>query len=128
MVELEKVFDDFCNINEEYKVVVAEEKYAEHRVGNGEDITTYKDKVKQCYLEARDVHVNMKATSKRVARKQATGPVKVAIKNDICRIQELISLVDQNLESDNISLDALQLDKTELLLIFVSCQCKPYIF
>ena len=104
-------------INEEYKVVVAEEKYAEHRVVSGEDITTYRDKVKQGYLEARDVYVNMKATNEQVARKQATSPVKVAIKNDICRIQELISLVDRNLESDNISLDALQLDKSELQLI-----------
>ena len=39
------------------------------------------------------------------------------IKNDICRIQELITLVDQNLESDNINLDALQPDKSELQLI-----------
>ena len=53
----------------------------------------------------------MKATNEQVARKQATSPVKWAFKNDICRIQELISLVDQNLGSDNISSDALQLDK-----------------
>ena len=30
MFELEKVFDDFCCINEQYEVVVADEKYAEH--------------------------------------------------------------------------------------------------
>ena len=117
MFELEKVFDDFCNINEEYEIIVAEEKYSEHRVVNGEDTTTYRDNVKQCYMEARDVYVNVKATNEQVARKQATSPVRVAIKNDICRIQELITLVDQNLESDNINLDALQPDKSELQLI-----------
>ena len=57
---VEKVFDDFCAINEEYEDVAAEEKYAEHRVVNGEDITTYRDKVKQCYSEARDVYESHK--------------------------------------------------------------------
>ncbi|CAB3997606.1 Hypothetical predicted protein, partial [Paramuricea clavata] len=33
MFELEKVFDDFV-INEEYELIVSDEKYAEHRVVN----------------------------------------------------------------------------------------------
>ena len=72
---------------------------------NKENITTYKDNVKQCYSEARSVYVNMKATQEEVARKQTTSPVKVAINNDIRRIQELITLVDINIESDNINVD-----------------------
>ena len=114
MFELEKVFDDFCCINEQYEVVMADEKYAEHRVVNGEDIKAYRDNVKQSYSEASSVYVNMKSINEEVARKQTTNPVKVAINNDIRRIQELITLVDTNIESDDINVDALQPDKNEL--------------
>ena len=56
----------------------------------------------------------MKSINEEVARKQTTSPVKVAINNDIRRIEELIALVDTNIESDDINVDALQPDKNEL--------------
>jgi hypothetical protein len=95
MFELEKVFDDFFVINEEYELIVSDEKYAEHRVVNGEDIKTYRDNVKRCYQEARSVFVSVKTTIEQKARQQSAGPVKVALKNDICRIRELITVVDE---------------------------------
>ncbi|CAB3999421.1 Hypothetical predicted protein [Paramuricea clavata] len=76
MFELEKVFDDFCVINEEYQLIVSDEKYAEHRVVNGEDIRTYRDNVK--------------------------------------RIRELITVVDESFKLDNVNMAALQLDKSDL--------------
>ena len=114
MFELEKVFDDFCVINEEYELIVSDEKYAEHRVVNGEDIRTYRDNVKRCYQEARSVFVSVKATIEQKARQQSAGPVKVALKNDICRIRELITVVDESFKLDNVNIGALQLDKSDL--------------
>ena len=35
MVELEKAFDDFCIIDEEYKILVSDEEHAEHGIVNG---------------------------------------------------------------------------------------------
>ena len=114
MFELEKVFDDFCVINEEYELIVSDEKYAEHRVVNSEDIRTYRDNVKRCYQEARSVFVSVKATIEQKARPQSAGPVKVALKNDICRIRELITVVDESFKLDNVNIRALQLDKSDL--------------
>jgi hypothetical protein len=114
MFELEKVFDDFCVINEEYELIVSDEKYAEHRVVNGEDIRTYRDNVKRCYQEARSVFVSVKATIEQKARQQSAGPVKVALKNDICRIRELITVVDESFKLDNVNIGALQLDKSDV--------------
>jgi hypothetical protein len=111
MFELEKVFDDFCVINEEYELIVSDEKYA---VVNGEDIRTYRDNVKRCYQEARSVFVSVKATIEQKARQQSAGPVKVALKNDICRIRELITVVDESFKLDNVNIGALQLDKSDL--------------
>ncbi|XP_031551694.1 uncharacterized protein LOC116288972 [Actinia tenebrosa] len=34
MLELEKAYDDFCNVNEEYEIAVMDECNAEHRVVN----------------------------------------------------------------------------------------------
>ncbi|CAB4022649.1 Hypothetical predicted protein, partial [Paramuricea clavata] len=114
MFELEKVFDDFCVINEEYELIVSDEKYAEHRVVNGEDIMTYRDNVKRCYEEARSVFVSVKTTIEQKARRQSAGPVKVALKNDICRIHELITVVDESFKLENVNMAALQLDKNDL--------------
>ncbi|CAB4019156.1 Hypothetical predicted protein [Paramuricea clavata] len=114
MFELEKVFDDFCVINEEYELIVSDEKYAEHRVVNGEDIMTYRDNVKRCYEEARSVFVSVKTTIEQKARQQSAGPVKVALKNDICRIHELITVVDESFKLENVNMAALQLDKNDL--------------
>ncbi|CAB4032909.1 Hypothetical predicted protein [Paramuricea clavata] len=114
MFELEKVFDDFCVINEEYELIVSDEKYAEHRVVNGEDIMTYRDNVKRCYEEARSVFVSVKTTIEQKARQQSAGPVKVALKNDICRIHELITVVDESFKLENVNMGALQLDKNDL--------------
>ncbi|CAB4024250.1 Hypothetical predicted protein [Paramuricea clavata] len=114
MFELEKVFDDFCVINEEYELIVSDEKYAEHRVVNDEDIRTYRDNVKRCYEEARSVFVSVKTTIEQKARQQSAGPVKVALKNDICRIHELITVVDESFKLDNVNMAALQPDKSDL--------------
>ena len=34
MIDLEKAYDDFCNVNEEFEIIVCEEKYAEHCLVN----------------------------------------------------------------------------------------------
>ena len=42
MVELEKVYDDFCVIDEEYETLVSSEEHTEHQIVNGLDITAYR--------------------------------------------------------------------------------------
>ena len=114
MLDLEKVYDDFCRVSEEFEIMVCEDKYAEHRVVNGEDIKTYKDGVYNCYQDARKLYVYAKRETEESYRKRTADPIKVALKNDIRRIHELITVIDNNLELVNINADVLQLDKVEL--------------
>ena len=60
MIDLEKAYDDFCNVNEEFEIIVCEKKYAEHRLVNGEDIKTYKNSVYNTYQDARKLYVYAK--------------------------------------------------------------------
>ena len=53
IVDLEKVYDDFFITGEEYELLVSDEKLAEHRVVNGDDLKSYNANVKQTYEEAR---------------------------------------------------------------------------
>ena len=114
MIDLEKAYDDFCSVNEEFEIMVCEDKYAEHRVVNGEDIKTYKDGVYYCYQDARKLYVYVKRETEEIYRKRTADPIKVALKNNIRRIHELITVIDNNLELENINADVLQLDKAEL--------------
>ena len=114
MIDLKKAYDDFCNVNEEFEIMVCEEKYAEHRLVNGEDIKTYKDSVYNTYQDARKLYVYAKRENEENIRKRTAEPVKVALKSDICRIHELITVIDNNLELENINADVLLLDKAEL--------------
>ena len=54
MVELEKAYDDFCEINDEHEALVSEEENEEYRVVNGEDLPTYRNNVNKTYMEARN--------------------------------------------------------------------------
>ena len=61
MVELEKAFDDFCIIDEEYEILVSDEEHAEHEIVNGLDLTTYRANVSEVYTGARNAFVQAKA-------------------------------------------------------------------
>ena len=61
-VELEKAYDDFCMINEEYETLVLEEEHAEHRIVNGLDINAYRANVNDVYAEARNAFAQAKAS------------------------------------------------------------------
>lgn len=62
MVELEKVYDDFCVIDEEYQTLVLDEEHAEHRIVNGLDITAYRTNVNEVYTGARKDFEQAKAS------------------------------------------------------------------
>lgn len=70
MLELNSVYDNFCEINEEYETFVVDSEYAEHRVVNGEDIPTYRNNVMKCYEEARKVFMQVKQTSQTLGEVQ----------------------------------------------------------
>ena len=64
MIELEKVFDDFCNAKEESEIILSDEINAKNRILNGEDNKTYMGSMKPlsgsqkclCPSEARNRH------------------------------------------------------------------------
>ena len=114
IIELEKSYDDFCVANEEFEFLVSEEENSEHRVVNGEDVSEYRDNVKQCYNEAREVFLEQKAAEQEIIKNLALEPARVALKLDSSRISELIETVDININSTSPNKRALQLDKEEL--------------
>ena len=61
MVELEKAFDDFGIIDEEYENLVSDEEHAEHKIINILDLTAYRANVSEVYTGARNAFVQAKA-------------------------------------------------------------------
>ena len=61
MTELEKGYDNFCCVNEEFEQLLLEEENVELRIVNREDIMQYKNNVQCSYEEAREVFVQLKA-------------------------------------------------------------------
>ena len=49
---LERAYDDFCEINEEFQSLVSSEEFVSHRVVNHLDIEAYSDAVKDVYEAA----------------------------------------------------------------------------
>lgn len=60
MVELEKAYDDFCTVNEEYEILVLEDEHTEHRIVNGLDLCAYKENVNRGYEDARNAFAHVK--------------------------------------------------------------------
>ena len=63
MVELEKAFDVFCTIDEEYESLLSDEEHAEHGIVNGLDLPAYLANVSEVYnyTGARNAFVQAKA-------------------------------------------------------------------
>lgn len=68
--------------------------------------------------DARSAFSHVKDANTETARKQVAGPVLAALKNNICRIHELITVIDHSFEMENVNSEALQLDKNYLQSIF----------
>ena len=62
LVELEKVYDDFCVIDKEYETLVFNEELAQHQIVNGLDITAYRANVNEAYTGSRDAFMQAKAS------------------------------------------------------------------
>jgi hypothetical protein len=114
IVELEKAYDDFCVVSEEYELLVSDEKFSEHRVVNGDDLTTYNANVKQTYEEARNVYGIIKAENEKSKQNLAMAPLRTTIKRDMNRLQDIISAVDTSLTEESPSLDSLQMDRSDM--------------
>ena len=111
IVELEKAYDDFCVVSEEYELLVSDEKFSEHCVVNGDDLTTYNSNVKQICEEARNVYGIIKAENEKSKQNSAMAPLRTTIKRDMNRLQDIISAVDTSLTQESPSLDSLQMDR-----------------
>ena len=61
MVELKKVYDDFCVIDEEYETLVSEE-HADHQIVNGLDVNAFRANIKEVYTGASDAFMQAKAS------------------------------------------------------------------
>ena len=89
MLELERAYDEFCIQNEEFEELVIEEGNAQHRVVNGEDISTYRMNVNRAYHEAKKEFLEVKATNH----------LKSIINRDIVKLRELLIDIEVNLHS-----------------------------
>ena len=108
-VELEKVYDDFCVINEEYELLVSNEKFIEHRVVNGDDLKKYNANVKQTYEEARDAYNAYFAN-----QNLTMTPLTTTIKRDMNRLKNIISAVEDNLLNETPSYDSLLMERGDM--------------
>ena len=123
MDDLEKVYDEFWSVNEEFEELVSQKAYAEHRTVNGEDVIEYRLHVQRSYEDARDVFLQQKASNEALCKSQAAGPARIALKFDIRRMGEIVKAVNENLNTTNPNVEALKLDKQELqLMLDMTCK------
>ena len=113
-VELEKVYNDFCVINEEDELLVSNEKFIEYRVVNGDDLKSYNANVKQTYEEARDVYTQLKCENDKSKQNLTMAPLTTAIKIDMNRLKNIISAVEDNLLNDTPNYDSLHMDRGDM--------------
>ena len=114
MTELEKVYDDFWVVNEEFELIVLQDENSEHRTVNGEDVGEYRDNVKKCYEEAREVFLVQKTATQEINKNLTVEPVRIGLKLDVRRIGELLEVIESNINSLNPNMPALQLDQQDL--------------
>ena len=114
IVELEKVYDDFCTTCEEYELLVSDEKFVEHRVVNGDDLKTYKANVEQTYQQARNVYIHLKSENDKFKQNLTMAPLTTAIKRDMNRLKNYISAVEENLSKETPSYESLHMDKGDM--------------
>ena len=114
IVELEKVYDDFCTTCEEYELLVSDEKFVEHRVVNGDELKTYKANVEQTYQQARNVYIHLKSENDKFKQNLTMAPLTTAIKRDMNRLKNYISAVEENLSKETPSYESLHMDKGDM--------------
>ena len=112
MVELEKFYDDFLIVNEEFESLVAIEEDKDHRVVNGEDLSTYSENVKKTFMEAQDVFLKRKNEAR--SKSKAVETARVTLKLEVMSLPDVIKVAEENLNADSPNISALQLDAKEL--------------
>ena len=104
MIELDSVYDIFCDINEDYEIAVLDDENKDHRVVNGEDIPTYRAHVMKNYEDARDLFLS---------EKLAVQQIKAVTKN---QPQSVPPVQDLNENVDAVSEDSLSSVQDSVLM------------
>ena len=112
MTELEKAYDDFWVVNEEFELIVLEDENSEHRTVNGESVRGYRDNVKECYEEAKEVFLVQKAATQEISK--TVEPVRIGLRLQVRRIGELLEVIESNINTPSPNMQALQLDQQDL--------------
>ena len=113
MTKLEKAYDDFCVVNEEFELVVLQDENSEHRTVN-RDVSEYRDNVKKCYEEAREVFLVQKAATQEISKSLTVEPVRIDLRLQVRRIGELLEVIESNINTSSPNTHALQLDQQDL--------------
>ena len=113
-LDLELAYDNFCEINEEFEVLVSSEEFAEHRVVNGKDLKEYESRVKQVYEEAKVEFSEQKTTRVQKQAEIQIFPLKAALSRSVIKIKELADGIKENIGSEHLDMHLLQEDKCEL--------------
>ena len=112
MLELEKFYDDFLLVNEEFESLVTMEGNKEHSIVNGEDVLAYRENVKKSYVEAQEVFLKRRNEDK--SKSMAVETVRTALKLEVMTLADIMNVAEENLHSDSPNISALQLDMKEL--------------
>jgi hypothetical protein len=114
MTELEKVYDDFWVVNEEFELIVSQEENSEYRMVNGEDVHEYRNNVMMCYEEAREVFLTQKTATQEITENLRLQPVRIGLKLDVRRIGELLEVIESNMNSLSPNIQAMKIDQQDL--------------
>ena len=114
MTELEKAYDDFWVVNEEFELIVLQDENSEHRTVNGESVSEYRDNVKKCYEEAKEVFLVQKAATQEISKSLTVEPVRIGLRLQVRRIGELLEVIESNITTPSPNMQALQLDQQDL--------------
>ena len=114
MTELEKAYDDFWVVNEEFELIVLQDENSEHGTVNRENVSEYRDNVKKCYEEAKELFLEQKTATQEISKSLTVEPVRIGLTLHVRRIGELLEVIESNINTSSPNMHALQLDQQDL--------------
>ena len=114
MTELEKAYDYFWVVNEEFELIVLQDENSKHRTVNGESVSEYRDNVKKCHEEAKEVFLVRKAATQEISKSLTVEPVKIGLRLQVRRIGELLEFIESNINTPSPNMHASLLDQQDL--------------
>ncbi|KAK6191007.1 hypothetical protein SNE40_002757 [Patella caerulea] len=107
---LEKTFDGFSDIDDQYTLLTEDDKYAEHITVNGENLADYRNNVFAIFEEAKAKYLNFKA-------EQSTKPIRLLFSHQVARLTAVFEHINPIMQTSTPDIDMIKYDRDQMDII-----------